>query len=103
MDYYTLEEVKQNEYWIAIQNNVYDISSYIQRNIHPGGNDVLCNYLGTDATEIFKNTHSLNAWNDLEQFRIGKLNCNNRYSISNIMRYVYNICGMRIYSTLLRK
>lgn len=101
MDYYTLEQVKQNEHWIAIQNNVYDISSYIQRNIHPGGNDVLCNYLGTDATEIFKNTHSLNAWNDLEQFRIGKLNT--RYSISNIIRYIYNICGLRIYSTILRK
>lgn len=88
MDYYTLEQVRQNEYWIIIQNNVYDVSSYIQRNIHPGGNDVLCKYLGTDATDVFKNTHSTKAWDELEQFKIGKLN-----GSFNIINYLYNTFG----------
>ena len=85
MDYYTLEQVKRNEYWIVIQDNVYDISSYIARNLHPGGNEVLLKYLGNDATQAFKNIHSTKAWNDLEEFRIGKVY--NSYSIN----YWYNM------------
>ena len=79
MDFYTMQEIKQNngindkKSWILIKNNVYDIGSYMERNLHPGGNEVLEKYSGKDATESFSALHSDDAWKELEQFRIGSL------------------------------
>jgi cytochrome b involved in lipid metabolism len=37
--------------WIAIAENVYDISSFLSQ--HPGGDAILLDAAGTDATEDF--------------------------------------------------
>lgn len=39
--------------WILINNNIYDVSSYLVE--HPGGMDVLMNNAGLDATKAFLN------------------------------------------------
>jgi cytochrome b involved in lipid metabolism len=69
--------------WTIVNNNVYDITSYIPR--HPGGNDILL-ACGTDGTTLFtqrKTTegeeigsgtaHSSNATNQLTSLQIGVL------------------------------
>jgi L-lactate dehydrogenase (cytochrome) len=81
MDVYTIQEVETHNkegtsIWIVIDNTVYDVSSYIERDLHPGGNEVLYKYAGTDATKRFAEIHSKSAWNELEQFKIGRLNEN---------------------------
>lgn len=79
MDFYTMNDVERNngengnEHWIVIKNNVYDVSSYMKRDLHPGGNEVLQKYAGQDATESFSALHSDDAWSELEQFRIGSI------------------------------
>jgi cytochrome b involved in lipid metabolism len=37
--------------WIIIRDKVYDITKYLD--YHPGGIDVLRNYLGKDATNTY--------------------------------------------------
>lgn len=78
MNYYTMKEVETHNIfndtvWIVISDNVYDITSYIERDLHPGGNDVFQKYAGSDATKRFSELHSTNAWSELEQFKIGYL------------------------------
>ena len=79
MDFYTIRDIERNNgengnaHWIMIKSNVYDISSYIERHLHPGGNEVLEKYAGKDVTESFSALHSDDAWKELEQFRIGSL------------------------------
>lgn len=79
MDNYTVSEVSKNDgsnnvYWIIINNYVYDITSYLLLDNHPGGNEVLMKYAGKDATKSFNEIHSGSAFNELEQFKIGRLN-----------------------------
>ena len=55
MNSYTIEEVSfhnsENDAWIVINNFVYDITDFI--NEHPGGKDILLQFIGTDASEFF--------------------------------------------------
>lgn len=74
MDFYTLEDVAKHDKWIVIDNHVYDVSAYLQQELHPGGNDVLLKYCGGDATERFTELHSATAWKELEAYCIGKVN-----------------------------
>lgn len=56
---FTREEVKKNNtedsLWMIIDHKVYDLTDFIDA--HPGGNVVLTQVAGTDATGAFYNLH----------------------------------------------
>ena len=79
MDYYTMEQIEKKSTWIVVNNKVYDIDSYLTRELHPGGNDILKKYVGADATEDFIRLHSIDAHYDLEKYFIGRLKKNNPF------------------------
>lgn len=79
MDYYTMEQIEKKSTWIVVNNKVYDIDSYLTRELHPGGNDILKKYAGADATEDFIRLHSIDAHYDLEKYFIGRLKKNNPF------------------------
>ena len=59
MKEYTIDEVNnhntKDSCWIIINNNVYDITEFI--NIHPGGGSILLTVAGDDATDYFEELH----------------------------------------------
>lgn len=66
----------QSDCWIVIDNNVYDVTSYIP--IHPGGQSAIASRCGTDATNAFNTkggggSHSSTARSLLATFLIGPL------------------------------
>uniref|UniRef100_A0A8D1ALS8 Cytochrome b5 n=1 Tax=Sus scrofa TaxID=9823 RepID=A0A8D1ALS8_PIG len=72
--YYRLEEVaKRNspkELWLVIHGRVYDVTRFM--NEHPGGEEVLMEQAGRDATESFEDVgHSSDAREMLKQYYIG--------------------------------
>ncbi|XP_073462029.1 cytochrome b5 type B [Aquarana catesbeiana] len=74
--YYTLEEVQKRnsskELWLVIHGRVYDITSFAEE--HPGGEEVLFEQAGGDATESFEDVgHSVDAREMLRQYYIGDL------------------------------
>ena len=77
MNSYTIEEVSfhnsENDAWIVINNFVYDITDFI--NEHPGGKDILLQFIGTDASEFFNELHHPSILEDYaENYKIGELN-----------------------------
>uniref|UniRef100_A0A671E9U6 Cytochrome b5 n=1 Tax=Rhinolophus ferrumequinum TaxID=59479 RepID=A0A671E9U6_RHIFE len=77
--YYRLEEVaKRNslkEIWLVIHGRVYDITRFL--NEHPGGEEVLLEQAGADASESFEDVgHSLDAREMLKQYYIGDVHPN---------------------------
>ncbi|KAJ6652495.1 hypothetical protein lerEdw1_011465 [Lerista edwardsae] len=74
--YITLAEVEKRntdkETWIVLHGRVYDITSFLGE--HPGGEEVLLEQAGRDATESFEDVgHSLDARDMLKQFLIGEV------------------------------
>ncbi|XP_006809999.1 cytochrome b5, partial [Neolamprologus brichardi] len=62
--YYRLAEIeKQNSFkstWIIIHNKVYDVTKFLEE--HPGGEEVLREQAGGNATESFEDVgHSTDA------------------------------------------
>ncbi|KAG5312145.1 PREDICTED: cytochrome b5-like isoform X1 [Acromyrmex echinatior] len=58
--------------WIIIHNNVYNVTSFL--NEHPGGEEVLLEQHGQDATEAFEDIgHSTDARQMMESYKIGEL------------------------------
>ncbi|XP_075045205.1 cytochrome b5 type B [Mixophyes fleayi] len=82
--YYTLEDVRKRncakELWLVIHGKVYDITRFVEE--HPGGEEVLFEQAGSDATESFEDVgHSLDAREMLKQYYLGDLHpddCKNR-------------------------
>ncbi|XP_043997876.1 cytochrome b5 isoform X2 [Gambusia affinis] len=79
--YYTLEEVRMhntsNDTWLIIHNKIYDITSFLEE--HPGGEEVLLEQGGSDATESFEDVgHSTDAREMLQQYYIGELHMEDR-------------------------
>ncbi|XP_017562723.1 cytochrome b5 [Pygocentrus nattereri] len=79
--YYTLEEVQAHnmskDTWLIIHDKVYDITTFLEE--HPGGEEVLLEQAGTDATESFEDVgHSTDAREMLQQYYIGELHMNDR-------------------------
>ena len=60
--------------WVIHDGSVYDVTSFLRENAHPGGFDVVSEYLGSDITEVFSDgdhAHSRSALQMLLQYRIG--------------------------------
>ncbi|XP_013882756.1 cytochrome b5 type B [Austrofundulus limnaeus] len=79
--FYTLEEVRvhnmNSDTWLIIHNKVYDISNFLEE--HPGGEEVLLEQGGADATESFEDVgHSTDAREMLQQYYIGELHMDDR-------------------------
>ncbi|XP_055390618.1 cytochrome b5 [Condylostylus longicornis] len=73
---YTLAEVLEHNSnkstWLVIHNNVYDVTEFL--NEHPGGEEVLIEQAGKDATENFEDVgHSTDAREMMKKFKIGEL------------------------------
>ena len=62
---------KAGDVWIAIDNNVYDVSDYVDK--HPGGSESIMRYAGMDATSAFYQIHEKYMLNSLKNKIVGKL------------------------------
>jgi 4-hydroxysphinganine ceramide fatty acyl 2-hydroxylase len=63
-----------NGAWVMYDGGVYDITSFLRENAHPGGIDIVSEYLGGDISEVFHDGdhfHSKSALQMLHQYRIG--------------------------------
>ena len=87
---YSMKEVQKHDrytktdgmksYWIAIHNKVYDVTKWLDD--HPGGEDVLMENSGTDATEPWEDIgHSTEAREKMKQYLIGELRPEDRNNI----------------------
>nr|XP_040564018.1 cytochrome b5-like [Lepeophtheirus salmonis]ADD38035.1 Cytochrome b5 [Lepeophtheirus salmonis] len=70
----SLKEVSQHtspgDYWIVLFNKIYDVSEFIKE--HPGGFDIILEYVGRDASLAFLGSgHSHDAFLLLENYCIG--------------------------------
>ncbi|XP_071381225.1 cytochrome b5 type B [Centroberyx affinis] len=79
--YYTLEEIRAHnvskDTWLIIHDKVYDITGFLEE--HPGGEEVLLEQAGADATESFEDVgHSTDAREMLEQYFVGELHMDDR-------------------------
>uniref|UniRef100_A0A9J8BS34 Cytochrome b5 type B n=1 Tax=Cyprinus carpio carpio TaxID=630221 RepID=A0A9J8BS34_CYPCA len=79
--YYTREEVQAHntskDTWLIIHDKVYDITGFMEE--HPGGEEVLLEQAGADATESFEDVgHSTDAREMLQQYYIGELHMDDR-------------------------
>ncbi|XP_066493281.1 cytochrome b5 type B [Tiliqua scincoides] len=84
----SLEEVAMrntpSELWIVIHGRVYDISGFLHE--HPGGEEVLLEQGGRDATECFEDVgHSMDAREMLNQYLIGEVHpCDHQSEASKV-------------------
>ncbi|XP_072374058.1 cytochrome b5 type B [Scyliorhinus torazame] len=81
VNYITMEEVKTNSSskctWLVIHDKVYDVTKFLEE--HPGGEEVLFEQAGGDATESFEDVgHSSDAREMLKQYFIGELDLADR-------------------------
>lgn len=79
--YFTLDEIKlhntSKSTWLIIHDKVYDITGFMEE--HPGGEEVLLEQAGMDATESFEDVgHSTDAREMLEPYLIGELHMDDR-------------------------
>ncbi|CAG5855957.1 unnamed protein product [Menidia menidia] len=79
--YYTLEEIRvhnmSSDTWLIIHDKVYDITHFLDE--HPGGEEVLLEQGGSDATESFEDVgHSTDAREMLLQYYIGEVHMDDR-------------------------
>ncbi|XP_073847206.1 cytochrome b5 [Musca autumnalis] len=82
--YFTRAEVAKNntkdKNWFIIHNNVYDVTAFL--NEHPGGEEVLIEQAGKDATENFEDVgHSSDAREMMKQYKIGELVAEERSNV----------------------
>jgi len=73
---YTYEEIKvhdtKKDLWMVIHDKVYSVGSFVDE--HPGGEEVLVDVGGQDATDSFEDVgHSDEAREILEKLYVGKL------------------------------
>ncbi|RMC15665.1 hypothetical protein DUI87_07867 [Hirundo rustica rustica] len=90
--YYRLEEVQKHNNsqstWIIIHNRIYDVTKFLDELVfdgfdlwqtHPGGEEVLREQAGGDATENFEDVgHSTDARTMSESFIVGELHPDDR-------------------------
>ncbi|KAJ2159713.1 hypothetical protein GGF46_002838 [Coemansia sp. RSA 552] len=62
----------RDDIWIVVHGKVYDVTSFLDE--HPGGEEVILEHAGIDATEAFDDIgHSEDARELLEKYYIGQL------------------------------
>ncbi|SPP75716.1 cytochrome b5 [Drosophila guanche] len=67
--------------WLLIHNSVYDVTAFL--NEHPGGEEVLIEQAGKDATENFEDVgHSNDAREMMTKYKIGELVESERTSVA---------------------
>ena len=67
-----LKHQKEGDLWMIIDGDVYDATKFVDE--HPGGEEVLQDVAGTDATDAFDDIgHSDEAREILSGMKIGKL------------------------------
>ncbi|KAK4297653.1 hypothetical protein Pmani_029941 [Petrolisthes manimaculis] len=76
LDVYTLDEVARhdtmNDCWIILYDKVFDVTKFLLD--HPGGEDVMLEHAGRDATIAFRGVgHSLPALQALDTYLMGIL------------------------------
>uniref|UniRef100_A0A670Z2M4 Cytochrome b5 heme-binding domain-containing protein n=1 Tax=Pseudonaja textilis TaxID=8673 RepID=A0A670Z2M4_PSETE len=74
--FFTLAEVAKHssdrEAWLVIHDRVYDVTRFLDE--HPGGDKVLLEQAGRDATESFEDVgHSMDAKEMLKQYLMGEV------------------------------
>ncbi|XP_034644149.1 cytochrome b5 [Trachemys scripta elegans] len=74
--FFTLAEVAKHnssrEAWLVIHGRVYDVGRFLDE--HPGGEEVLLEQAGRDATESFEDVgHSTDAREMLKEYLIGEV------------------------------
>ncbi|VDO90447.1 unnamed protein product [Heligmosomoides polygyrus] len=66
------EHCTPDDAWMIIHNDVIDVTNFLDE--HPGGMEILLEYTGCDATEVFESVgHSIAARILAEKFKIGVL------------------------------
>ncbi|XP_039311462.1 cytochrome b5 isoform X2 [Solenopsis invicta] len=66
------KHVETKDTWIIIHNNIYDVTKFL--NEHPGGEEVLLEQNGRDATDAFEDIgHSTDAREMMKKYKIGEL------------------------------
>ncbi|XP_017260307.1 cytochrome b5 [Kryptolebias marmoratus] len=83
--YYRLSEIEaQNSFkstWIIIHNKVYDVTKFLEE--HPGGEEVLREQAGGNATESFEDVgHSTDAREMASSMVIGEVHPDDRAKIA---------------------
>jgi len=73
---YTLKEVSQHNSnkstWLVIHDDVYDVTRFLDE--HPGGEEVLLEQAGKDATENFEDVgHSTDARELMKDYHVGTI------------------------------
>ncbi|XP_038662324.1 cytochrome b5 [Scyliorhinus canicula] len=81
VNYITMEEVNTHSSckstWLVLHDKVYDVTKFLEE--HPGGEEVLFEQAGGDATESFEDVgHSSDARDMLKQYFIGELDLADR-------------------------
>jgi len=62
----------QEDVWMVIHDKVYNVTKYLDD--HPGGEEVLMDRAGQNATEDFEDVgHSRDARKQLDKFEVGEL------------------------------
>uniref|UniRef100_A0A8C9ACG8 Cytochrome b5 n=1 Tax=Prolemur simus TaxID=1328070 RepID=A0A8C9ACG8_PROSS len=74
--YYTLEEIQKHNHskstWLILHHKVYDLTKFLEE--HPGGEEVLREQAGGDATENFEDVgHSTDARELSKTYIIGEV------------------------------
>ncbi|XP_068962327.1 cytochrome b5-like [Petaurus breviceps papuanus] len=82
--YYTLEEIQKHNHskstWLTLHYKVYDLTKFLEE--HPGGEEVLREQAGADATENFEDVgHATNARELSKTYIIGELHPDDRHKI----------------------
>uniref|UniRef100_A0A8C8RDH8 Cytochrome b5 n=1 Tax=Pelusios castaneus TaxID=367368 RepID=A0A8C8RDH8_9SAUR len=86
--YYRLEEIQARNHsqstWILLHHRIYDVTKFLEE--HPGGEEVLREQAGGDATESFEDVgHSTDARTLSDSFIIGELHPDDRDKIQKPM------------------
>ncbi|XP_002122197.2 cytochrome b5 [Ciona intestinalis] len=88
---FRLEEVKKHNNvqsaWIVVHNKIYDVTKFLEE--HPGGEEVLLEQAGQDATESFEDVgHSSDAREMQKDYYIGELHPDDQFTENSRNKYV---------------
>ncbi|KAM9774668.1 cytochrome b5 isoform X1 [Syngnathus typhle] len=85
LNYFTLDDIAEHNSikstWIVIHHKVYDVTRFLEE--HPGGEEVLREHAGGDATESFEDVgHSTDAHAVAQQMLVGELHPDDREKLA---------------------